>query len=89
METAIQEFKRRHAPRSEKMIPLGDSSNSKYKGQLKNGERNGYGELRNGNNLYYGHFKANLPEGEGLLIRDLNSLLWGTFKKGKIHGEGF
>lgn len=42
-----------------------------YRGALLQGRKDGYGELFDGTNFYIGFWKNDLPNGDGILVRDL------------------
>ena len=61
----------------------------KYKGEIKNGEPNGFGfqTYKNGNKYFGGH-KNGLPNGQGRSIYPDGSMYLGEYKDGKFHGQG-
>ena len=61
----------------------------KYKGEIKNGEPNGFGfqTYKNGNK-YFGEHENGLPNGQGRSIYPDGSMYLGEYKDGKFHGQG-
>lgn len=58
-----------------------------FRGIFVNGKMNGYGELYDGHNSYFGNFKNDVPNGEGLIIKDMKDYIKGHFDNGKLKGE--
>lgn len=67
------------------------SDNEIYQGQVLDNIKSGYGRLWNKEYNYYGYFKDNTFEGEGMIEYNNNTLFKeykGGFKKGKKEGYG-
>ncbi len=60
-----------------------------YKGNYKNGKKNGFGILYHNRGTYIGEFYDNLPNGKGVFDYKNNIKYEGYFLKGMRHGRGY
>ena len=51
------------------------------------GKKSGYGEYYQDGNAYLGNFVNDMPEGEGLLVKNYKDYIKGNFALGKPNGE--
>lgn len=53
---------------------------------MNSGKKSGYGEYYQDSNAYFGTFVEDVPEGEGLLVKQFKDYIKGQFTKGKPNG---
>lgn len=64
------------------------SDGALFRGVIKNEQKTGYGEYFSEKAAYLGYFESDLPEGEGILVKNMVDYYWGEFKAGRPHGQG-